>query len=352
MPDDLPMTGPVSLGGVLDRAFRLYRARLGPMLLVAAIFFVPLGLVNGWLTGSVMTGYLQLLQQLATNPGSAPPEETLRALGSAAPGLGALLLLALATFLVNGLTTLVLVAYCLAVVHGRLMGLRQAVRSGLGRFPAYLGMVLTQGCLGLFALSLFVIPGMAMVFMLMLPLGLVYGGGGDSAGAGMAILEALLFLAALLLVYAFMLSPLLYLAARWVAAMPSLVEQHGPWAALRRSWRLTSGQVWRSLAYVVLLGIMGQVIVFVIGLMLQIPLLLVVPQSVAGVVSGVTASIGRVLWQPVYAAALVMYYLDLRARQESPDLAQRIGALEAEVAGQPESADKPGEAGWSGSGDD
>jgi hypothetical protein len=335
------VTSPAGLGHLLDRAFRLYRARPAPLLLIAAVFLVPLGLVNGWLTGSVVTGYLQILQELATRP-EAPPEDMLRTLDSASPGLGVLLLLVLGTVLVNGLTTTALVSCCFALLRGGHGGLWRAAATGFARLPAYVGMVLTQGCMGALAMGLFIVPGMAVLFVLILLLGAVLAAPGESLGAVQAILMAVtVFLA--VLVYAFIFSPLLYLAARWVVAIPSLVEWRGPWQALRRSWRLTQGQVWRSLAYVTLLWIMGQSVMFALGLMLQLPLLLLVPESVAGVVAGVAASVGRVLWQPIYAAALVMYFLDLQARRESPALLAGVVALEQEVAQQAQPA--PGPAG-------
>ena len=42
MTTQFPLTGPLSVGDLLDRAFRLYRARFGVFLLTAAIFLFPI----------------------------------------------------------------------------------------------------------------------------------------------------------------------------------------------------------------------------------------------------------------------------------------------------------------------
>ena len=54
----VPITGPLGIGQVLDRAFRLYRARLGPLLLAGSLFLVPVGVANVAVTGSSdVTGF-------------------------------------------------------------------------------------------------------------------------------------------------------------------------------------------------------------------------------------------------------------------------------------------------------
>ena len=46
MTTHFPLSGPMSVGDLLDRAFRLYRARFGVFLLTAAIFFFPAGIIS------------------------------------------------------------------------------------------------------------------------------------------------------------------------------------------------------------------------------------------------------------------------------------------------------------------
>ena len=54
MQDTYPFSRPLSLGDLLDRTFRVYRARFGVLTLTAAVLLVPVGLITGALTGQFM----------------------------------------------------------------------------------------------------------------------------------------------------------------------------------------------------------------------------------------------------------------------------------------------------------
>ncbi len=68
----LPISGPLTLGDLLDRAFRIYRARFGLLILTSAIFLVPLGILSGISSGVIMTSYFSLLSEMMQNPGASP----------------------------------------------------------------------------------------------------------------------------------------------------------------------------------------------------------------------------------------------------------------------------------------
>ena len=53
MTTHFPLSGPMSVGDLLDRAFRLYRARFGVFLLTAAIFLGPVGVISAVVLMSV-----------------------------------------------------------------------------------------------------------------------------------------------------------------------------------------------------------------------------------------------------------------------------------------------------------
>jgi hypothetical protein len=56
-----PFQTPLGLGQLLDRVFRLYRLRFGKLVLTAAIFFVPLGVLAALLLGVAMSSYFGLI---------------------------------------------------------------------------------------------------------------------------------------------------------------------------------------------------------------------------------------------------------------------------------------------------
>jgi membrane-anchored glycerophosphoryl diester phosphodiesterase (GDPDase) len=130
--------------------------------------------------------------------------------------------------------------------------------------------------------------------------------------------------------------PFLYLSSRWIAAAPGLmVQDYGATEALRRSWQLSRGQVWRCMGYRVLLVLlMGLVITAPLTILQQV-MLIVLPTSAVGVVTALSTALSaivNVVWQPFYVGALVLLYFDLRVRQEGYDLALQVEQLEAELA--------------------
>ena len=64
MTTQFPLSGPLSVGDLLDRAFRLYRARFGVFLLTAAIFRAPEGIIFVFFAGETTAGLLATLMVL------------------------------------------------------------------------------------------------------------------------------------------------------------------------------------------------------------------------------------------------------------------------------------------------
>ena len=106
-----PLSGPMSVGDLLDRAFRLYRARFGVFLLTAAIFLVPV-----WIIISLVSPDFSDVKSL---------------------------LIILAFMLANGCTILALSARIIAELHGRSLSIGEGIRRGTRRIVAYAGMSVT-----------------------------------------------------------------------------------------------------------------------------------------------------------------------------------------------------------------
>ncbi|MBV7336114.1 hypothetical protein KFU94_49340 [Chloroflexi bacterium TSY] len=57
-------SGPMSLGELLDGAFRLYRERFGILVLTAAVFLVPMGILSSILLSNVFGAYMNLFRSI------------------------------------------------------------------------------------------------------------------------------------------------------------------------------------------------------------------------------------------------------------------------------------------------
>ena len=340
MQNSLPISAPLSLGELLDRAFRLYRARFGSMVLTAAVLVVPFSVLTALVFGFVAVDYFDMLQVVAGNPNADPNEILTTALPGIFAFAGAAGIVGILGLVIQAVVTLALTQQCISALNGENLTWRTAIRLGVRRFWPYVGMAILQvlgigvvtavigGAIGCGVIALVVGGGAAAG---------LFDGFGETGGApnaaalvgiGLAVVCMYLFFILLLLI------PSTYLSARWVVAAPGLVEQEwGPIEALSRSWALTKGNIWRSIFYVVLLSILSFVITLPVLILQQfVPL---APPQFLGVAAAVSTGIGSVfsvIWQPFYAAAIVLLYYDLRIRHEGFDLVQRIDQLEATQA--------------------
>ncbi|MBI3943873.1 MAG: hypothetical protein HY326_12725 [Chloroflexi bacterium] len=333
MQAELPISGPLGLGDLLDRAFRLYRERFWTLLLTAAIFLVPTAFLSGLSTG-LFTTSVDSLSRLSPSP-EETPTQVMGAVGSVAQGYGIILIMSILTYFVSGLVTLALTAQSIATLHGQRLTLSESVRAGLNRFWAFLGMSIVQAICFFFATLIVVIPLILLVVVVALGFGFSLS---QSYNTGANAIAAIGLVIGLLCGYFFALLaiilPTAFLSARWIVATPGLVAQGwGPVQALQRSWALTRGQTLRCIGYLFLLWLLSLFVTGLPILVIQQFILALLPQSLgwATGISTALGSIANVLWQPLYVAAIVLLYYDLRVRKESYDLALRVGRLEAEV---------------------
>ena len=334
----LPIPGPLSLGDLLDRAFRLYRANFRTLITLSAVFYIPYAMITGLLTGQTIGGYLGMLGAL--DAAATTPEDFGLDFGPAFAFFGATLLLSVVGVVVTGFVSLALTAQHLAHLRGESLSLGASVRAAGRRFWAWLGMnvvrVLAVIGVSLVASVLLICGGTAVVAV---------GGAGVSGlftsgdvapwAQGVAVAgTVVVFVVLYLVMIAIILLPVGYLFARWVAAVPGLLDQRwGAVESLRQSWRLTRGRFWRAFGYLALLSILSFIVVSMPQVVIQQLLTFVLLDNI-GVAFGLStafSSLLTVLWQPLFTAAIVLLYFDLRVRSESYDLDLRVQQIEQAV---------------------
>ncbi len=334
----LPIPGPLSLGDLLDRAFRLYQANFRTLITVSAVFYIPYAIITGLLTGQTIGGYFGMLGAL--DAAATAPEEFGVDFGPAFSFFGATLLLSVVGIAVAGFVSLALTAQHLAHLRGESLSLGASVHTASRRFWAWLGMnavrVLAVIGVSLVASVLLICGATAVIAVGGAGVGGLFTSGDVAPWAqGVAVAgTVVVFVVLYLVMIAIILLPVGYLFARWVAAVPGLLDQRwGAVESLRQSWRLTRGRFWRAFGYLALLSVLSFIVVSVPQIVIQQLLTLVLLDNI-GVAFGLStafSSLLTVLWQPLFTAAIVLLYFDLRVRSESYDLDLRVQQIEQAV---------------------
>jgi len=319
---------PLGVGEILDGALQAVRRNPGPMLLVTAIV--------GALYGVAVTG-LGLLSAFGSGAGTG---------STAASSEGSLALVQLVGLLpavaVFGLALVAVTALLTVVVANAALGqrtsVRQAWRFARSRVLPAIGASLVVGIGAVLAL---LVGGGLIAALLAL---VVAGTGGVARG----VLVGLLAVLALTLVLTGRLgiaSVVVVLDGRW----PVAGRAPGVSAAIRRTWRLTRGHMWRTLGILLLLqliaGLAAQVITIVVGVLFLLATLVGLSAGIAGAVGGaLVVLITQVVILPFTVAGTTLIYLDLRMRREGLDL-ELAAAVDA--VGRPDAAPPTGAVGWS-----
>ena len=322
---ELPPAGPLSLGELLERNVRLYRARFRPFVLTVVVLVGPFTLVGSLLVGSILGNYVQTLEQLLVNP----PESAFDALAFLMDEFGLLyggmLLLSLASAAAQAIVTLSLTAQSIGALHDRPLPFGAGIGRGLRRFWAYAGMSVVKWAT-IFAVVIAGFLPLILSIAVLLAAGALVGGnwlghageeGGILAGVGAVALVVCGYFLGILLSLVFN----IYFSARWLVAPAALVaEDAGPVASLRRSWRLTRGNVLRVTGYFILLYIVMAVFLYVPSALLQWVIFLTWSTDalvLVVTVSSVFSSFLYMLGLPFYVGAIVLLYYDLRLRAQS-----------------------------------
>ncbi len=335
----LALTGPLSVGDLLDRAFRLYRARFGLFLLTAAVLLVPIAIISGIFLGRFFSNYMQTFGMLMREP-PGPEFDPFATFSEFFGGFAVAMLLSLLSAAASAIVNLSLTAQAVEALHGSSLPLLAGIGRGLRRFLPYVGMMIVQYA-AIAAASIVVLIPLVLAGLALVAAGAALFGGDpfESAGAG-GILAAVGMAGVAICGYGLaiilIMVPAFYLSARWLIAPAVLVaEKTGPIDALRRSWRLSQGNVLRMVGYLVLIYILMALFMSVPVLALQYAIMLLMPTAALELAMSLPAALSSlisVFGLPFYVAAIVLLYYDLRIRGESYDLELRLAEMEQQVA--------------------
>jgi glycerophosphoryl diester phosphodiesterase family protein len=272
-----PQLRPLSIGEVVDAGFRLLRHRLGTLILCVIAAGIPFAIARTVIFASTNPDYYDVNAIAFADEADDAARIIGWYLGQLVVGLGAALAVAACFRLIS------------AAYLGERTGAGASLAAGLRRMPALV--------------VAFVVLAVTLLFLALTARGI--------------------YITAPLVVY---------LAVKWSMTFPAIVGEHkGPFAAMRRSWQLTRGQFWRTLASLALLG----VVTFVLWLIISVAAFYAltswdsVSEITLATLDTVSAVATLALIYPLVAAILTVLYYDMRVRGEGFDLqllARDVGA--------------------------
>ena len=263
---ELP-AAPLSIGGVLDSAIRLYRDSIRRTLVLALLYSAAL----------FAFGLVFALSFSAPALAGRDPRQVLALMFTPVVLVGFAFAI-LVSFVFYGALMKTLSTWA---AGNQSLSLGEALAVGLRRFPAVLLGGVLNGLAIAIGLILLVIPG----------------------------------------VYFFGKLPL------WMAAI--FVDDVGAMESLRRSWRLTRGRWWRGATIITVAVIMIYVFALAFGLVAG-AIGVFAHLSITGrqILNQLFSAISNMFVLPMFASILIVMYHDFKLRDEGGDLAARMGALD------------------------
>lgn len=275
---------PRTVGEILDVAFKLYTSNIRKLLIIAAVVFIPIGIIQLFVASGSGINTVDLFDPEAMAQGELPAGFT----GFIGGTLALSLISLIGTLFVQGAS--------IKLFAGAFQGIDQtwqeSVRFGIDKSLLILGTALLS-----------------------------------ALGSGIGLI--------------FCLIPGIWLWTSWYVAIPSLlVEGTRPIAALTRSFQLVKQRFWPVLGVGVLAWLISQVVVQLLGLVVS--LVAVVPSIMEAAETGtldggvygasvLASSVASIVTVPFLAAVAVAVYFDLRVRFEGFDiemLSRQSGNLE------------------------
>ncbi len=287
----------LTVADVLDGAYRLFRAVLGPAVVLVLVIMGPLLLLTNLILDRVAPGVVGggITGLIDVDPTAAA--------GSEVALLGTTLASGLLGTVLSLIAAAAVTAMVLAVDRGEDAGLGASVRTGI---RVLFSVLVASILLTILGVALFIGVVIASVILLVVP-----------------ILGAILFVVVLLLLVA---ATAGFLGLLSLVVPVAVVERTGPIATLSRALWVFS----RAPVRIVWISLLVAVVVAILSVAIQLPTLLVseVVATAGWAIESVGEVAGQLLSVPVSAAAALLVYLDVRVRVEGLDLRVRARDLQ------------------------
>ncbi len=294
---------PLTLGEVLDGAFRLVRTHWREFALGLGVVVVPLAVLSGFVVAQVFgstPGLIESLQdpqvagEIAAEPDFA--QLTRAVVGSAVAGIAGLLL----TPLIYGIAVRIAASGYRTGSVDPMADVRAAGRR-------YLPLLAAVFLIGFIPFLIFILPAFVMV------------GGAVSGVDALLVMGGLAFIVSLIAA--------IIAVVRLVLTVPVVVlEGVGPVRAMDRSNALVKGRTGFVLGTMLVVYIVSAIVQAVLGLPFQF-----LGSAVGTAAGAVVVTAGNIVTSlvgnSILGAALVLVYFDRRVRAEGYDLTELAGEL-------------------------
>lgn len=275
---------PMSLGDVIDTAFKLFRATAVPVMLTVAIVYAPLSLI-------IALGSANMQQ-----PPGAPGDPATAMNPFATMSTAEVVLLAvgyLATLLLGPLVTAAVTWIALQREHGVEVGWQDAYRLAWNRFGRIIGATLLLFLLSIAAIVAIAVPAVGL----------------GTINVGLGILVGVLL----------GIPAILAIVVLYYYVIPVIVvEDARAWAAIRRAATLLRKRFWPIVGTIIVAGILIAIIGGVLSIGFGLLGFLAGPGAFVFDALGTTAS--SMVTVPLAANVALLIYLDARIRHEGLDI--------------------------------
>ncbi len=290
-PGPLPLH-PMTLGDILDGAFRMFTANWRTILIVAGSLVVPVQVLSAFLQRDVLSvGFLQMMR----DPAAADVQAAVR--GGAVADVALVGVAGLAALFV-----LPFVAGAVAKVVGA---------SFLGERPEVGPVLRAVGRRWWSLVASFVLVHLLYLLPFLVALGVLVGGAVAESGALIVLGVALLLAGGL---------AGLALMALFMAVAPAVVvESLGPLAAMGRSFRLLRPRLFPVLGVAVVSGLLAGILANVLSAPFTWPGFAVGSEA-AWVLVALGSVVSGLVTTPFVAIVATLVYFDARIRHEALDL--------------------------------
>jgi len=317
--ESIPRLRPMSIGDMLDAAFRLYRQHFLTFIGIVALLQVPMAMLQFLIQytygNTALTSWVNFISRLpAARPGQNPfdsfPLGDLLTVVATSLVLGAIQFLLIRNLITGALANAISRSYT-----GQPISILGSYSFGLRRFLSLIGASLATFLIGASLSAVLFGCSFGSIAALL-------AGTNRASGALAAIMIVLVMFGLFILLG---LAALFFYTRLLITTQAIVLEGQGPLAGLARSWRLVAGSFWRTLGILVLMGFLSYIIAAFPATVVSFALTIGSGNALDNlvrnqIITTLLAQLGQIIVLPLQLAIYTLLYYDLRIRKEGYDL--------------------------------